>query len=149
MILFKRVTNTDPDLVSLVTQLDSELKVTDGDDHDFYNQFNGLEGIDHLLVAYVKNTPAACGGFKQIDTNTAEIKRMYTLKTMRGKGLARGLLFELELWAKSLGYKNLVLETGVRQQAAIGLYKSLGYTLIENYGPYVGISESYCFQKKI
>ena len=149
MILFKRVSNTNPELLQLVSKLDAELKITDGEDHDFYNQFNGLEGIDHLLIGYFENSPAACGGFKQYDQTTAEVKRMFTLSEARGKGLARALLLELEIWAKNLGFTSLILETGIRQTAAIALYEKAGYRRIENYGPYAQVEDSYCFAKDL
>lgn len=149
MLLVKRVIKTDPELIELVKLLDAELKITDGDDHAFYNQFNGLEGIDHLLLCYEKNIATACGGFKFYDQTTAEIKRMFTHPQARGKGIAKVLLDELEIWAKSAGFDRLILETGIRQEAAIALYRSAGYVIIENYGPYIGVSDSLCFQKLI
>lgn len=131
----------------MIQKLDAELKVTDGEDHDFYNQFNGLDGIEHLLIAYLEDTPAACGGFKPFDQTTAEVKRMYTIAEARGKGLAKSVLQELENWARSLGFKSLILETGIRQHAAIALYEAAGYRRIPNYGQYAGIAESFCFKK--
>ena len=75
-ILLQRVDNKHPELLKLVQQLDEELKITDGDDHDFYDQYNGLDDIKHLLLAYTENRATACGGFKAIDSTTAEVKRM-------------------------------------------------------------------------
>ncbi len=46
---------------------------------------------------------------------------MYTLAEYRGKGIATKILNELEGWATELSYKTCVLETGKRQQEAIGL----------------------------
>lgn len=149
MILFKRVTNTDPELQQLVKRLDEELKITDGEDHAFYNQFNGLEGIDHLLLGYSKNFATACGGFKKYDQTTAEIKRMYTAPQARGLGMGTALLQELQIWAKAEGYNRLILETGIRQKPAIALYKKAGFERIENYGQYAGVEDSYCFQKQL
>lgn len=147
-ILLQRVDNKHPDLLKLVQQLDEELKITDGDDHDFYDQYNGLEDIKHLLLAYTENRATACGGFKAIDNATAEVKRMYTAQEARGKGLARAVLQEVELWAKQEGFERLVLETGVRQHSAIALYQKTGYQrMVENYGPYKGVAESLCFSK--
>lgn len=147
-ILLQRVNNKHPDLLKLVHQLDEELKITDGDDHDFYDQYNGLNDIKHLLLAYTENRATACGGFKVIDKTTAEVKRMYTAQEARGKGLARAVLQEVELWAKQEGFERLVLETGVRQYSAIALYQKTGYQRMEeNYGPYKGVTESLCFSK--
>ena len=105
---FQRVSNTDSDLLVLVRQLDAELKVTDGEDHAFYNQYNGLDDIQHLLLVFTENRATACGGFKALNKTTAEIKRMYTTPEARGKGIAKAVLQELEIWAKLEGFEKLV-----------------------------------------
>ena len=61
----------------------------------------------------------------------------------------RALLLELEIWAKNLGFTSLILETGIRQTAAIALYEKAGYRRIENYGPYAQVEDSYCFAKDL
>ncbi len=144
-----RTTNTDADFVALVQRLNAELAILDGDDHDFYNQYNGLEDIKHILVAYYKKTPIACGAIKSFSDSTMEVKRMYTIEEHRNKGVAIQLLTQLESWAAELGYTFTILETGLRQEAAIALYYKAGYNLISNYGQYAGIENSRCFQKKI
>jgi putative acetyltransferase len=45
------------------------------------------------------------------------------------------------------GYAAAVLETGLMQSEAIGLYKKSGYQIIPNYGQYVGVENSLRFQK--
>jgi hypothetical protein len=56
-------------------------------------------------------------------------------------------LNELEKWAMELNNKKCVLETGYRQPEAIALYKKNGYTQTPNYGQYVGMDNSLCFEK--
>ena len=145
-----RILKTDPtndDFVMLVKLLDAELAERDGADHSFYDQFNKIDGIGHALVLYCEDFPVVCGAIKRLEHNTMEVKRMYTLPEYRGKGLASKLLAELENWARELGYAKCVLETGKRQPEAIALYKKNGYKLIANYGQYVGIENSVCFEK--
>lgn len=149
MITLVRTNSTNKDFIKLVKDLDSFLAVTDGEDHAFYNQFNQLDTIKHVLVIYSNKIPIACGAIKQFDTTTVEIKRMFTSQQARGKGLASKVLLELEKWASELNYKRCVLETGIRQIEAIGLYKKNMYVIIENYGQYAGIEESLCFEKII
>ena len=144
-----RTTATDPDFVTLVTALDAYLTVTDGDEHDFYDQYNQLDDIPHALVAYVGNTPVACGAFKPFDRTTVEIKRMYCTPEHRGKGLASAILRQLESWAGEEGYQSTVLETGTRQTEAVAFYESRGYTLTENYGQYRGVANSRCYRKSL
>ena len=52
-------------------------------------------------------------------------------------------------WAKELGYKKCVLETGDKMLEAIGLYKKSGYKIIKNYGQYENIESSICFEKEL
>jgi GNAT superfamily N-acetyltransferase len=78
-----------------------------------------------------------------------EVKRMFTLPECRGKGVATKVLDELEKWATELGYKKCILETGKRQPEAIALYKKNGYKRISNYGQYVAMENSVCFEKEM
>lgn len=81
--------------------------------------------------------------------DAVEVKRMYTLPEYRGKGIAAELLGELEKWAAELEYGRCVLETGLKQPGAIRLYEKSGYIVMPNYGQYVGVENSVCFEKSI
>ena len=133
----------------LVKQLDASLKITDGDEHDFYNQFNSIDALKHVVVAYLENQPIGCGAFKAFNQNSVEIKRMFTLPQSRGKGIATLILKELENWATELDYSSCILETGIRQTEAVILYKKNLYNITSNYGQYEGIENSLCFEKNI
>lgn len=143
-------TNSDHvDFRELVAMLDRELSVRDGDDHAFYDQFNKLDAIKHVVVAYEDDIAVSCGAFKPFDDTTVEIKRMYTRLESRGRGIAARILIELELWAIESGFTAAVLETGIKQPEAIRLYEKSGYIRIPNYGQYAGVEQSYCFRKKL
>jgi GNAT superfamily N-acetyltransferase len=71
-----------------------------------------------------------------LDAETAELKRMYVAPTVRGRGLGRRLVAALEAEARALGVRRLVLETGVRQAAALALYRATGFRPIPLYGEY-------------
>lgn len=43
----------------------------------------------------------------------------------------------------------MILESGEPLTAAMRLYRSMGYEVIPNYGPYVGMPESVCMEKKL
>ena len=149
MIKLVRSNSKNPDFIFLVKQLDAYLKITDGDEHDFYNQFNAIDSLKHVVVAFIENKPAGCGAFKEFNTNTVEIKRMFILSEARRKGMASRILNELENWAKELNYSSTVLETGVRQIEAVQFYKKNNYLRITNYGQYKSMKNSLCFEKKI
>ncbi|WGD33960.1 GNAT family N-acetyltransferase [Olleya sp. YS] len=149
MLELVKTDSNNPDFVNLVKQLDSYLKVTDGDEHDFYNQFNSIDNIKYTVVAYLDTTPVGCGAFKPYEEDTVEIKRMFTTEATRSQGIASAILKTLEDWAKSLGYKNCILETGIRQVEAVNFYKKCNYLIIDNYGQYKGVKNSLCFKKEL
>lgn len=147
MIRINRTNSEDPDFVKLVKELDAYLAIKDGDEHDFYDQFNKLDSIKHVVVLYKEDEPAACGAIKEFEKGTVEIKRMFVKPEARNKGYASKVLRILELWAKELGYEKCILETGTRQIEAIGLYKRNNYKRIKKYGPYEQMENSLCFEK--
>ena len=102
-----------------------------------------------MVVAYEGAKAVGCGAIKEQVPGTMEVKRMYVLPENRKGGVATLVLTELEQWANELGYEQCVLETGKRQPEAIALYKKNGYEVIPNYGQYIGIDNSVCFNKKI
>jgi GNAT superfamily N-acetyltransferase len=149
MIKFIRTNSKNPDFIDLVKDLDAYLAFIDGEEHVFYAQLNKTHSINYVVVAYENDKPVGCGALKEFAQNIMEIKRMYTSPGSRGKGVATGILNELELWAKELSCQKCVLETGIRQQDAVGLYIKNGYNRIPNYGKYVGIENSVCFEKEL
>lgn len=144
-----RTNSSHQDFIGLVKLLDKELEFLDGEDHPFYDQFNKLDSIKHVVLAYNNGKPVACGAIKKYSESIVEIKRMFTVKELRGKGFASGVLNELENWASELGFKKCILETGINQPEAIALYQKLGYQKIENYGQYQGVETSLCFSKNL
>ena len=147
MLTTRRTTSDDPAFVSLVRLLDAELAVRDGADHSFYDQYNKIDMIKHVVIAYDEALPIACGALKEFAPDTMEVKRMFTLPDNRGKGAASLILHELETWAAELSFKRCILETGTKQPEAIALYKKSGYVNIANYGQYAGVENSICFEK--
>ncbi len=148
MIKLQRTDSNNADFKLLVSQLDEDLTIRDGDDHPFYDQFNKLDSIKHTVVAYdEKNTAVGCGAIKQFEPKVMEVKRMFVPLEQRGKGIAGKILKELEIWAMELGNRKCILETGIKQPEAISLYKKSGYRFIDNYGQYKGVENSVCFEK--
>ncbi len=149
MIKLLRTNSDNPDFITLAKHLDADLAKRDGADHLFYSQFNKIDKIKHVLIAYENNKPVSCGAIKEYNSTTMEVKRMYTSPPSRGKGIAGKVLNELEKWAAELSYKKCILETGKKQPEAIRLYEKKGYKSIPNYGQYKGIENSLCFEKEM
>jgi putative acetyltransferase len=149
MLALSRTDSNHKDFRELVRYLDADLKIRDGDDHAFYDQYNKVDSIRFVVVAYENQKAVACGAIKEFDSTTMEIKRMYTLPEERGKGIAVTILNELEKWTAELGYTHCILETGKAQPEAIALYTKCGYDVIPNYGQYAGVDNSVCFSKEV
>ena len=87
-----------------------------------------------FLVGYDPATkPICCGGLKRLDGEACEIKRMYVVRDLRGRGVARKLLAALEDAARDLGYVVARLDTGPRQPDSQHLYRDAGYAEIDNF----------------
>lgn len=149
MIQIVRTTSENPDFVSLVKLLDTDLAERDGAEHDFYAQFNKIDKLQQVILAYEEGLPVSCGAIKDFAPAVAEVKRMYTLPESRARGIASQVLKELEHWAAELNYSKCVLETGKKQPEAIALYEKNGYVRIPNYGQYAGVENSVCFEKDL
>lgn len=149
MIHVLRTTSENPDFISLVRMLDTDLAARDGADHSFYSQFNTIATIRHAVVVYLQTQPVGCGAIKPFDPRCMEVKRMYVRPEFRSQRIAQQILTQLEAWARELNYVRCVLETGKRQPEAIQLYKKAGYQPIPNYGQYIGIENSVCFEKML
>ena len=149
MLKIVRTNSDNPDFIQLVKKLDAYLKITDGDEHEFYNQFNSIKNLKYVVVAYLNEKPAGCGAFKKFKDSCVEIKRMFTTSEFRNKNIATNILKELEAWAAELGYSSCILETGIRQVEAVPFYKKNGYASIARYGQYSNRDNSLCFEKQL
>ena len=149
MIAIKRTDCYNKDFLELVKQLDADLAIRDGADHAFYDAFNKVDHIKHVVVLYDHDEAISCGAIKEYSSKIMEIKRMYTIPGWRGKGLAGMVLKELEDWASELSFEKCILETGKKQPEAIRLYQKNGYKLVPNYGQYAGVENSVCFEKDL
>ncbi len=143
---FLRTTSHNPDFQKLTALFDEYLIDIDGDEKDFFAQFNQIY-IDNVIVFYENEIPMGCGAFKKSDTQVAEIKRMFVPIEHRGKGIALKILSELEIWAGELSHTTCILETSIKLKNAIALYKKSGYEFIPNYEPYIGVERSVCMKK--
>lgn len=96
-------------------------------------------GVDELtppaglfLVATLHSEPVGCGALKlHADAPAdapAEVKRMWVSPDVRGLGLGRRLLTELEAQAAAHGSTTVRLETNGNLAEAIALYRANGYS---------------------
>ncbi|MBQ0973169.1 GNAT family N-acetyltransferase [Streptomyces sp. RK31] len=148
-----------PDAAKLDAAVQAEYDIRYGDGGDATPMdpadFRPPNGI--YLIAYdALGVPVASGGWRVQDANEegnrdgdAELKRMYVVEEMRGRGLARRILAALEEDARAAGRVRMVLETGTKQPEAIALYTSSGYEPCEKFGYYRFHEDSRCYAKNL
>ena len=155
----RRVPFDHPDAVKLNNEVQAEYDLRYGDGGDATqldpSDFAPPNGL--YLVAYDDNgVPVASGGWRRQDTNDegnldgdAELKRMFVIEQVRGRGLARRILAALEDDARAAGRTRMVLETGTRQPEAVTLYTSSGYEPCGKFGYYRFHEDSLCYAKAL
>jgi len=139
------------DFILLCHLLDAFLnELVGGEEHrSEYIQYNTLNDIHDIIVAYDGNIPVGCASFKHYEDGIAEVKRVFVKNTHRGQGVSKHLMTQLEEKAKEKGYSKFVLECGEPLETAMSLYRSIGFRTIPNYGPYINMQESVCMEKAL
>jgi GNAT superfamily N-acetyltransferase len=151
-IEIRRADLTAVDVQALIAALDEELDERypeEGANHFRLDAEEVAPGRGALLILRLDRMAVACGAVRLNDATTAEIKRMYTLPAMRGRGLAGRLLAALEDEARKLGARRLVLETGERQPESLAVYRRAGFVEIPLFGEYLDSPLSICMEKQL
>ncbi|OLE36962.1 MAG: hypothetical protein AUG48_05795 [Actinobacteria bacterium 13_1_20CM_3_68_9] len=136
----------------LIAALDAHLRSRYSPDQMFGPNLHPEQiapGLGTFVIARADGRAIGCGALRRRDTTTSEVKRMYVEPAQRGLGVARAILEQLEAAARELGTPRLVLETGIYQTEAIGLYLRAGFRPIACFGEYVDSPTSVCFEKTI
>jgi GNAT superfamily N-acetyltransferase len=143
------IDSTNIDFKKLIELLDDDLNERYGELQKQYNNHNKVDYINDVIIIYKDEVPVACGAFKEHNTDSIELKRIFVKKENRRQGLSKLIIYELEKLGRNKGYKYAFLETGIKQYEAINLYKNTGYEIIENYEPYIGNANSVCMKKDL
>jgi putative acetyltransferase len=148
MFTFQKTTSDDADFQRLAALFDDFLIDIDGDEKDFFAFYNNIY-INQVVVCYSGNEAIGCGAYKELEPSVAELKRMFVLPEFRGKGVATQIIMELENWAQQEHFTTCVLETSIRLENAIAIYKKMNYQITPNYGQYLGVESSVCMKKDL
>ncbi|MBS7232000.1 GNAT family N-acetyltransferase [Flavobacterium psychroterrae] len=144
-----KTTSENPDFISLIKIFDTFLWERYPELKKEYWGNNLIEFNPNVILIYLDEKPVASGCFKKHNESTVELKRMFVLPKARGLGLAQLVINELEIEAQNLGFQSMILETLYKQTEAISLYQKVGFEIIDNYEPYVGLINSICMSKTI
>ncbi|HEY5034365.1 MAG TPA: GNAT family N-acetyltransferase [Candidatus Dormibacteraeota bacterium] len=141
-----------PDAHRLVAALDAHLASRYAPEQRFGPHLKAehvAPGVGTFVIARADGKAVGCGALRRRDATTIEVKRMYVEPEMRGRGVAREILDHLESAARTMGAERLVLETGVYQEEAIGLYRGAGFKAFDCFDEYAGMPTSVCFEKPL
>ena len=148
---FIRTDGKNKDFIENCRLLDMDLdrRVGKKIKRDKYKKFNQLDEIQQAIVVYENNKIVGGGAIRKYDDENIELKRVFVHTEYQGQGIGSQLVFLLIEWAKELGYKRMILETGTLLVESCAVYNKLGFKVIPNYGPYANMPESLCMAKEL
>lgn len=106
-----------------------------GLDHDIAHwevEYDGTSGV-LLVVESPAGEIVGTAGVRRLEPRVGEIKRMWVRPDSQGLGLGRQLIDRCLEEAQALGFQVIRLDTERRMEAALHLYRTCGFTEIEDY----------------
>ena len=125
-----------PEVVALLAELDAVLSGPYAADQRHALSIEKLFAPNvRFFVARLDGAAVACGGIG-FYAGYAELKRMYSKPSVRGRGVAKAILRRLEAEARDAGTPLLRIETGMYQDEALRFYEGAGFRRCDPFGPY-------------
>lgn len=149
MITIESADPLAPESQRLIEQLSKELAAITGNNgksHFNAEALNERRSI-WVLAKDQQGRAVGCASLRPLLGDIAELKRMYSDRSVSGVGAA--LLEHLQRWAVSVGFEEIQLSTRAINTRAVDFYLKHGFKQIENYGPYVGRTESVCLSRTL
>jgi len=139
-----------PELRALLADSDAWYATLYPPEHNHLLDIGSLQAPGAAFyVARLDGRVAGFGAVVAQPGGWAEIKRMYVDPAQRGRGIGRVVLAALEAHARRAGITTLRLETGIRQPAALTLYRSAGFRPRGPFGDYAENGTSLFFEKRL
>lgn len=85
------------------------------------------QGYVVLFLALEEGAAAGCVGMRELDAQTAEMKRLYVRPAYRGRGIGRALAQATIAAAREDGYERMVLDSLPKMHWALELYRDLEF----------------------
>ncbi|WP_419757803.1 GNAT family N-acetyltransferase [Acidisoma sp.] len=95
--------------------------------------------IEHEVRFYLARSDGlatGCGGYSLLPGRAAEMKRVFGTASARGQGIGRAIVEAAEAGATAEHVARIYLETGVKSDEAVRLYRRLGYAECKPFGAY-------------
>lgn len=143
-----------PDAQALMAQSEALMSALYPSESNHFEPADGLRPPNGVFWGlWLGETLVGCGGVKHHapdgEPAYGEIKRVFVLDSARGRGVAKQLMNQLEAELVERGVHLALLETGIHQPEALGLYKRLGYVERGPFGGYALDPLSVFFEKAL
>ncbi len=139
-----------PDARRLVSALDDTLNATYDPGENYLLDVDRLAEPDmRFFLALSNGVAVGCAALRLDPDGYGEVKRMFVVPSARGTGVGRRLLDRLEAEARGLNLARLMLETGVKQPEALGLYRTAGFHERGPFADYPPLERSVFLEKSL
>lgn len=138
-----------PDVLTMVAESEAELaSIYPPEVRYAFSPQQLLDSGVRMIVAREDGQLLGCGGVAHYD-GFAELKRIFTTKAARGKGVGRIIVAALEDMARDAGFRVMRLETGEASPDALALYDRCGYARRGVFGEYEENGSSVFMEKAL
>ena len=101
-------------------------------------QANYFENGGTFLAVHDGEQVIGSGAVRRMDSETAELKRMWLLEKYHGQGIGYRLITQLFEFARGQGYSRIRLQTSPEQVRALKFYRRVGFYEIPCYNNETG-----------
>lgn len=105
---------------------------------DMFSAYRQTDGAFFVIEDTESMAVLGTGGFSRLkgtepEDSICEFQKFYFRPALRGKGMGRQLISFVMRKAQAAGYREVYLETVPQMQAAIGLYRKMGFALLDSH----------------